>query len=271
MIDYVTLKLIWWGIFGFLIIAFTLTGGMDIGVNFLMPIIGHTDDERRQVLNAIGPTWEGNQVWLVTLGAGLFAIWPIAYATIFSSMYVPFMLVLLMLILRPPGFDYRGKINSHVWRSIWDLALFIGSLVLALSFGVVIGILFTGLPFSFDPDMHEIFSGSFFDLIPPSSLIFGFSNLCMMGVQGALFLQYKLSDKLAERAKLMTKILGLGFFFCTIFAGILVCIWLPGYKIIDMPDPNTSFMVTDKEVITALSGWASNFANYRYLWFFPIM
>lgn len=271
MMDYVTLKLIWWGIFGFLIIAFTVTGGMDIGVNFLLPIIGHTDNDRRLMLNAIGPTWEGNQVWLVTLGAGLFAIWPIAYGTIFSSMYLPFMLVLLMLILRPPGFDYRGKINSHIWRNIWDLALFVGSIVMALSFGVVIGILFTGLPFSFDSDMHEIFTGSFFDMIPPSALVFGVANLCMMGVQGALFLQYKLEGVLAERAKLMTKILGLGFFVSAIFAGIYVCLWIPGYHILSIPDLNTSFMVTDKVVVTVLSGWAHNFAVYRFLWIFPIV
>lgn len=271
MIDYMTLKIIWWGIFGILIIAFSITGGMDIGVNFLLPIIGRDDNERRLLLNSIGPTWEGNQVWLVTLGAGLFAIWPIAYATIFSSLYLPFMLVLLMLILRPPGIDYRGKINSHAWRSMWDLALFIGSLILAVSFGIVIGDLFTGLPFYFDADMRLIFSGNFLSLIPPSSLIFGIANLCLMGVQGSLFLQYKLPDYLAERAKLMTKILGLGFFISAACAGIYVCLWIPGYKIVSMPDPNTAFLVTEKTVTYVLSGWVTNFAQYKTLWIFPII
>lgn len=269
--DYITLKLIWWGIIGFLVIAFTITGGMDIGVNLLLPIIGHNDNDRRLMLNAIGPTWEGNQVWLVTLGAGIFAIWPIVYATIFSTLYLAFMLVLLLLILRPPGFDYRGKIDSHAWRHTWDVLLFVSSIGLALGFGVVIGNLFTGLPFYFEQNMREVFHGSFLSMIPPSALVFGVVNLCMMGVQGSLFLQYRLNGELATRAKLMTKILGLGFFISAIIAGIIVALYIPGYKIVSMPDPNTAFLLTDKTVITQLSGWAENFANHRWLWIFPAL
>lgn len=270
MLDYVTLKLIWWGIFGFLIVAFAVTGGMDVGVNFLLPIVGKNDEERRLILNATGPTWEGNQVWLITLGAGLFAIWPLAYATIFSSMYLAFVLVLIMLILRPPGIDYRGKIDSQRWRNAWDGALFTSGVVLALCFGVVIGNLFVGLPFSFDVDLHEIYAGTFWSMFSPCALIFGVVNLCMMGLQGALFLQYKLPNGPAQRAKNVALVLGLGFIISGVIAGIYVSKWIPGYTIVKSPDLNTSFSVTAKIVQAVQSGWSGNYIRYPLLWVFPI-
>ncbi len=271
MIDYVTLKIIWWGIFGFLVIAFMITGGMDIGVNFLLPIIGTNDNERRLIINSIGPTWEGNQVWLITLGAGLFAIWPIAYGTIFSSMYLAFMLVLFMLILRPPGIDYRGKINSHLWRSIWDAALFSSGVILALGFGAVVGNLFTGLPFSFDADLRVTYEGTLITIFSPCALLFAVVNLCMLGMQGALYLQYKLEGDLAIRAKLMVKIFSIGFVVTGIFAGIAVALWVPGYEIVEIANLNSDLVVTDKIVRSVLSGWAQNYANNRWLWIFPAM
>lgn len=270
MIDYVTLKLIWWGIFGFLITAFMITGGMDIGVGFLLPVIGKNDNDRRLILNAIGPTWEGNQVWLITLGAGLFAIWPIAYATIFSCMYLAFVLVLVMLILRPPGIDYRSKINSNTWRSIWDVTLFTSNLVLALGFGLVVGNLFTGLPFYFDQDMRIIYQGDFLSIISPCALLFAVVTLCMLGLQGALYLQYKLDESMQDVIKLMVKIFGIGFIVTSIFAGISVVLWVPGYEIISIPDINTGISVIDKTVQPLLSGWAQNYAGHKWLWIFPI-
>lgn len=269
--DYVTLKVIWWGIFGFLVIAFMITGGMDIGVSFLLPIVGRSDQERRLILNSIGPTWEGNQVWLITLGAGLFAIWPIAYGTIFSSMYVAFILVLFMLILRPPGFDYRAKINSQIWRNFWDATLFLSAITLALGFGAVIGNLFTGLPFYFDKDMHEIYQGSFISIITPIALLFAVVNFCMLGLQGALYIQYKLEGDIAIRAKLLAKIFSIGFATTGIFAAISVVLWIPGYEIVSIPDLNTGFAITDKVVKSILSGWAQNYVDHKWLWIFPII
>ncbi|HSX19788.1 MAG TPA: cytochrome d ubiquinol oxidase subunit II [Gammaproteobacteria bacterium] len=271
MIDYVTLKLIWWGIFGFLIIAFAVTEGWDIGVAFLLPIIGRNDNERRLMLNAIGPTWEGNQVWLITLGAGMFAIWPIAYGTIFSSMYLAFILVLIMLILRPPGIDYRSKLKSQAWRNTWDGALFLSGLVLALSFGVVVGNLLVGLPFTFDNEMREIYTGRFITMFSPCALLFAAVNLCMMGTQGALYVQYKVTDQLAERAKYAVKILGRGFVVTSIFTCMYVLSWVPGYEILMMPDRNTNIIVTEKLVGINPLGWANNFALHHELLIFPTL
>lgn len=269
MIDYVTLKIIWWAIFCFLVIAFAVTGGRDIGVNFLLLLIGKTDDERRLILNSIGPTWEGNQVWLITLGAGLFAIWPIAYATIFSSMYYAFMLVLVMLILRPPGIDYRGKINSNIWRQTWDIALFCSAAVLALAFGVVIGNFFTGLAFYFSPEIHPIYIGKFFAIFSPFALACGLACFFAVGTQGAIFLHNKLSAPLDLRAMRYAKIFGIGFILTFTAIGLYLCLRMQGYQIVVIPNLDSSFMITNKIVMPS-KWWLTNYSNHKILWAFPI-
>jgi len=106
--DYETLKLIWWVFIGVLLIGFAVTGGFDLGVGALLPFLGRTDDERRVVINSIGPTWEGNFVWFITAGGALFAAWPLVYATAFSGFYIALILTLFALIVRPVGLDFRG-------------------------------------------------------------------------------------------------------------------------------------------------------------------
>jgi cytochrome d ubiquinol oxidase subunit II len=267
--DYMTLKIIWWAILTFVLIAFAVTGGMDIGVNILLGIIGKSEQDRRLILNATGPTWEGNQVWLITFGAGLFAIWPSAYATAFSSMYFALLLVLLMLILRPPGFDYRAKIDSQNWRKMWDMSLFGGGVVLALVFGVAIGNLFLGLPFYFDNDMRVIYTGGFFDLLTLPALLFGVVSLYMLTLQGALFLQYKLEGELAKQAFRFVKIMGWAFIASFIITGIYVCKWINGYEIMNIPDLNTGFSATHKTVAIVTGGWLRNYQQYNMLWLLP--
>ena len=109
LFDYATLKLIWWLLVGVLLVGFAILDGFDLGVCILLPFVGRSDVERRVMLNAIGPTWEGNQVWLISAGAGLFAAWPLVYATAFSGLYAALILTLFALFFRPVGFEYRGK------------------------------------------------------------------------------------------------------------------------------------------------------------------
>ena len=111
--DYATLKVIWWLLVGLLLIGFAILDGMDLGIGTLLPIVARTDDERRVVLNTVGPTWEGNQVWFITAGGATFAAWPLVYATAFSGFYVALILVLFALFMRPVGFD-----NEYVLRKI---------------------------------------------------------------------------------------------------------------------------------------------------------
>ena len=148
MFDYETLRVLWWALLSALLIGFAVMDGFDLGVAMLLPIVGRSADERRVMINTVGPVWEGNQVWLV-LGAGaIFAAWPALYAMAFSSFYLAMLLVLLALILRPVGFTFRGKVDDRRWRNAWDTALFISGLVPALVFGVAIGNVLEGVPFN---------------------------------------------------------------------------------------------------------------------------
>ncbi|MEX1346789.1 MAG: cytochrome d ubiquinol oxidase subunit II, partial [Desulfobacterales bacterium] len=136
LFDYLTLKIIWWVFVGVLLIGFALLGGFDLGIGALLPFVARTDPQRRVMLNAIGPTWEGNQVWLLTAGGALFAAWPLVYAAAFSGFYWAILLVLFALFFRPVGFKYRSLIADARWRRAWDWGLFVGGFVPALVFGV---------------------------------------------------------------------------------------------------------------------------------------
>lgn len=122
-LDYETMRLIWWLLLGVLLIGFAIMDGFDLGVGTLLPFAARTDEERRMLINLIGPTWEGNQVWLILGGGAIFAAWPALYAVSFSGFYLAMIAILLALILRPVGFKFRSKVENTTWRSTWDWAL----------------------------------------------------------------------------------------------------------------------------------------------------
>src|SRR5207302_7799861 len=124
LVDYETLRLIWWLFLGVLLIGFAIMDGFDLGVAALLPYVARTDTERRVAINTIGPVWDGNQVWLILGGGAVFAAWPMIYAASFSGFYIAMFLVLAALILRPVGFEFRNKIADPRWRAFWDYALF---------------------------------------------------------------------------------------------------------------------------------------------------
>ena len=154
LLDYDTLRVIWWLLLGVLLLAFAVTDGFDLGTGTLLPFVAKTDLERRVVINSVGPVWEGNQVWLVLGGGAIFAAWPQLYAVSFSGFYLAMFAVLLALILRPVGFKYRSKRDDPRWRATWDWALFVGGFVPALIFGVAMGNVLQGVPFRLEPDMQ---------------------------------------------------------------------------------------------------------------------
>src|SRR5476649_523346 len=154
MLDYESLRLIWWALLGVLLIGFAVMDGFDLGTAALLPFVGRTDMERRVVINSIGPVWEGNQVWFVLGGGAIFAAWPALYAASFSGFYLAMFAVLAALIFRPLSITYRSKLASARWRSFWDWTLFVTGVVPSLIFGVAFGNLFLGVPFSFDSDLR---------------------------------------------------------------------------------------------------------------------
>jgi cytochrome d ubiquinol oxidase subunit II len=159
VIDYATLRIIWWVLLGLLLIGFAVMDGFDLGVAALVRVLGRDDDERRVLLETVEPVWEGNQVWFVLGGGAVFAAWPLVYATAFSGLYVAMFLLLLAFIVRPVGFGYRNKLADPRWRNAWDWVLTISGLVPALIFGVAFGNLFLGLPFRFDADLRMNYEG----------------------------------------------------------------------------------------------------------------
>ncbi|MDQ1278254.1 MAG: cytochrome bd ubiquinol oxidase subunit, partial [Thermodesulfobacteriota bacterium] len=143
MLDYQT---IWFALWGVLWAVYFMTDGFDLGIGILYPFLSKDDQEKRMMINSIGPVWDGNEVWLVTAGGATFAAFPVAYALIFSYLYTPLLIILFALILRGVAFEFRAKGASEGWRQGWDLAIFCGSLIPTLLFGVALGNFFQGLP-----------------------------------------------------------------------------------------------------------------------------
>ncbi len=266
--DYETMRLIWWALLGALLIGFAITDGFDLGVAILLPFLGKNDSERRVIINAIGATWEGNQVWFVTAGGALFAAWPMAYSVAFSGFYFALLLTLFALFLRPIGFDYRSKLPSQKWRNNWDIALFVGGLVPALIFGVAFGNLLKGVPFYFDNDMRIFYTGSFWALLNPFSLAAGLVSLSMLIMHGAVFLQIKTVGDINQRCK--TVVLVFATLTLAIFA--LAGIWvanIDGYRISSEVLSNAPSNPLAKIVYKEPGLWLANYAHFPVLWLVP--
>jgi cytochrome d ubiquinol oxidase subunit II len=261
LFDYLSLKIIWWLIVCVLLVGFAVTDGFDMGVAALLPFVARNDDQRRVLINAIGPTWEGNQVWFITAGGALFAAWPVVYATAFSGFYWALLLVLFALFLRPVGFDYRSKVSDPRWRNAWDWGLFVGGAVPALVFGVAFGNLLQGVPFEIDRFMRSTYTGTFWQLLNPFALLAGVVSLTMLIMHGAIYLQMRTEGELNLRARKAARLFGLLFIAAFIAAGIWQFKAIDGYRIVSMPDPGSVITPLDKTVQVVPGGWQQNFAQ----------
>ena len=194
MID---LNITWFILVGVLIIGYAILDGFDLGVGILHLFI-KKEEEKRINFNAIGPVWDGNEVWLLTGGGALFAAFPIVYATVFSGFYIAFMLLLMALILRAVSFEFRRYVSSPRSKSLWDLAFGVGSLIPALLYGVAIGNVMRGLPI-------EMINGkvsssiSFLGLLNPYSLLVGILSLSLFIMHGAIYMTLKSEGEQQEK------------------------------------------------------------------------
>ncbi len=191
------LNTLWFILITVLFIGFFFLEGFDYGVGILLPFLGKTDDERRAIINTIGPFWDGNEVWMITAGGALFASFPKWYATMFSGFYIPLVLILLALIFRGVGFEFRSKEESPGWRSTWDWLIWLGSLLPALLWGVAIANVVRGVPI----DANGNYVGGFFYLLNPYALVGGVTFVVLFMMHGATYLSLKLTDKLEKQAK----------------------------------------------------------------------
>ncbi|GHJ16713.1 MULTISPECIES: cytochrome d ubiquinol oxidase subunit II [unclassified Micromonospora] len=195
----------------FLLVAVLFTGyfileGFDFGVGMLLPVLGRDDRQRRVLINTIGPVWDGNEVWLITAGGAMFAAFPEWYATLFSGFYLPLLLILLALIARGVAFEYRHKRPEASWKRRWDQAIFWGSAVPAVLWGVAFANIFRGVPLDAD---HE-YAGGLLDLLHPYALLGGLTTLGLFATHGAVFLALKTTGDIRQRAGTLAVRLGAG-------------------------------------------------------------
>ena len=189
------LHIFWFATLGVLLAGYAVLDGFDLGVGILH--LGAKDDgERRVFMNAIGPVWDGNEVWLLTFGGALFAAFPEAYATVFSGFYLAFMLLLFCLIFRAVSMEFRSKRPSPSWRRFWDVAFSASSAVAALLFGVAVGNAMQGLPVGAD---KEFARSTLLGLLRPYPILVGLLAVSLLAMHGALYLQLKTEGDLRER------------------------------------------------------------------------
>jgi cytochrome d ubiquinol oxidase subunit II len=190
------LETIWFLLWGVLWAIYFVLDGYDLGIGTLLPVLGKSDRDRRIMLNAMGPFWDGNEVWLITAGGVTFAAFPKAYAVMFSGLYTPLMLLLFALIIRGVSLEFRHQVDSPAWRKVWDWGATLGSFLPALILGVAFANIFMGLPL----DENGVFQGSFLTLFNPYGLAGGVLFVLLFAMHGALWLAVKSEGDLQSRA-----------------------------------------------------------------------
>ena len=268
--DYELLRIIWWVLIGVLLIGFAVTDGFDLGVGALLRIIGRTDNERRVMINTIGPHWDGNQVWFITAGGALFAAYPLIYAASFSGFYFALLITLAALWMRPVGFDYRSKLNNPAWRNGWDWALFVSGIVPSLIFGVAIGNLFLGVPLQYDVMLRPAYDGGLLGLLRPFALLAGLVSVSMLLMHGAVWLQLKTDGFIRQRAVNVAIILGIS---TTVLFGV-AGLWvgqLDGYLITSAMDHNAPSNPLNKSVQLVAGGWLHNYVDFPLMIIAPVL
>lgn len=191
------LNTFWFILVTVLFIGFFFLEGFDYGVGILMPFLGKNDGEQRQVIATIGPFWDGNEVWLLTAGGAIFAAFPNWYATLFSGFYLPLLLVLVALIVRAVGFEFRNREENSTWRKFWSWMIFVGSVLPALLWGVAITNIMEGVPI--DENMQYV--GGFFNLLNPYALLGGLTFVALFAFHGSVFLTLRTEGVILERAR----------------------------------------------------------------------
>lgn len=221
------LNILWFLLIAVLYIGYFVLEGFDMGVGILLPFLGKNDLQRRAIINTIGPHWDGNEVWLITAGGATFAAFPLWYATLFSGFYLPLFLILLALIVRGVAFEFRSKDDNPIWRSCWDWAIFGGSFLPALLWGVAFTNIVRGVPISLI-DGQFIYTGGFWNLLNGPALLGGVVSLLAFTLLGAIFLSLKTTDELMTSAQKVAARLWIP----TLIALVVYVVW--GYFFTDI-------------------------------------
>jgi cytochrome bd ubiquinol oxidase subunit II len=188
------LNLVWFLLITILLIGYAILDGFDLGVGILS-LFARDNQQKRIYMNAIGPVWDGNEVWLLTGGGALFAAFPAVYATVFSGFYLALMLLLFALIVRAVAMEFRGKVNAEGWRTVWDWGFGLGSLLPALLLGVAYGNILHGVPL----ERGGIYAGTFLGLLNPYAFLLGILTVSLFTMHGAIYLTLKTEGSLRHK------------------------------------------------------------------------
>lgn len=258
-------QFVWWLMIGTVLCLIAVTIGFDLGAAAVMPFLGKNNGERRVMLNAIGSTWAGNQIWLVMGGGTIYVIWPHIYATAFSGFYIALTVFLWAMYSRPIVFEWRAKVTPK-WQNRMDWFIGLGSGFGAVALGLLVGNLFLGAPFHFMADMRSVYTGNFFELFMPFPILVGLVSLCMMLMQGASFLRATSDLSLNDRLGKVIRMSSLGFMALFAIAGLWVAFGLKGYQLmyaasIHQPLTNVVQLVT--------GAWMNNYHVFPWLVIMP--
>ena len=258
------LESVWFFLWGVLWAVYFMLDGFDLGAGALMPFLAGDEREKRLVYNAMGPFWDGNEVWLITAGGVTFAAFPTAYAVMFSSLYSALLLLLFALILRGVAFEFRSKVDSDAWRKLWDICLFIGSAAPALLLGVAFANIFMGIPI----DAEGVYHGTLFTLLNPYGLMGGVLFVMLFLVHGALWLAIKTPNGLGQKAQKTAKVLwpvmvvvAVAFLAATAFYTRLYENYLAMPVLWLIPLASVAAMLVSRWMMTRKSWWKAWFAS----------
>jgi cytochrome bd ubiquinol oxidase subunit II len=240
------LTIVWFLLIAALWVGYFVLEGFDFGVGILLPVLGRDDRERRVLINTIGPVWDGNEVWLIVAGGATFAAFPEWYATLFSGFYLPLLLILVALILRGVAFEFRGKRAEPEWKAWWDRAVFWGSLVPAVLWGVAFGNIVRGVPIDAD---HE-YAGNLLDLLNPYALLGGLTTLALFVTHGAVFLALKTHGDIRTRANRLAGRVGL--------VAAVVTVGFLGWTLLSYADGADAVILAAAAAVALVCGLAAN-------------
>lgn len=270
---YAVLKIIWWVLLGVLFSGIGIMIGQDMGVGSSLRYLGRTDNERRAVLNMIGPHWDGNQVWFILGGGAIFAAFPTVYATLFSGLYIVMLLLLWSMIVRPLGFEYRSRVNSPTWRDRWDWALFLSGFIPMLVFGTAVGNALMGFPYRFDDIMQSFYPHGFgfYTLFNPFSvLICGLMAVALSLYQAGAMVALRSEGPILHRAQKQMKAAALASTVLFTVGGVWVS-QLTGFQAAGDVNPGMPADPRMSAAIMVHGGWLRNYFNHPELFILPIV
>jgi cytochrome d ubiquinol oxidase subunit II len=267
---YLVFKVLWWLVLGVLLMGLAIMVGMDMGVGTLLRFVGRDDNERRVCLNAIGPHWDGNQVWFILGGGAIFAAFPLIYATAFSGLYVVMLLLLWTMIVRPLGFEYRSKLPSARWRNAWDWALLVSGAVPMIIYGAGMGNMLLGVPFHFDWDLRSYYTGSFLSLLNPFAVLCGLLSLSLSVYMGGVMLLGRAGGAVAPRARKAAMGAAVAAMVLFTLGGIWVS-FLPGFVLEHAPAPGLPQNPLQQQASVVAGGLLANYRHLPLLWAVPAL